>query len=280
MSGRFEGKVAVVTGGASGIGAATGTALAAAGAALAVFDADGEAAKRQATRLGQAGARVRCFATDVTDRAGIDRALAATADAFGGIDILVNNAGIGTVNTIDAMPVEDWTRVIEVNLTGPFHCIQAVIPFMRARGGGAIVNVASLAARRISYHGGANYTASKAGLLGLTRHAAFELAADAIRVNAVCPGPVLTPMVTATTNAAERAATAGLVPLGDWVKPEQVADMILFLAGPEAAMCTGASFDIDGGMGVSNGTRYRDYMARRRGPGGDRGGAAAGSAAP
>lgn len=263
MSARFDGRVAVVTGGASGIGAATAAAFAAAGAAVAIVDRDADGADHHAARLAADGASARVVILDVTDRAGVAPAFDAVAAAFGGIDILVNCAGIGTVNAIENMPVDDWLRVIDVNLNGPFHCIQAVIPYMKARNGGAIVNVASFAARRMSYHGGANYTASKAGLLGLTRHAAFELAHHAIRVNAVCPGPVLTPLVMASTNAAERAATAGLVPLGDWIQPGEVADMILFLAGPESAMCTGASFDIDGGMGVSNGTPYADYMARR-----------------
>lgn len=255
----FADKIAVVTGGAGGIGAATVRAFAAVGVRVAILDC------RQ-TNVAEASIqpdRIRAYEADIADPAGVAAALAAVARDFGGIDVLVNNAGIGTVGTIETMPLADWRRVLDVDLSGPFHAIRAATPYLRARGGGAIVNVASIAAKRISYHGGANYTAAKSGLLGLTRHAAFELAGDNIRVNAVCPGPVLTDMVTSTTTAAERERTATLIPLGRWVMPEDVARVILFLAGPESGMCTGTSIDVDGGMLVSNGTPYRDYMARR-----------------
>ncbi|MDP6563388.1 MAG: SDR family NAD(P)-dependent oxidoreductase [Alphaproteobacteria bacterium] len=257
---RAAARTAMVTGGGSGIGAATVAALAADDCAVAVVDIDAAAAERVAK---ETGGDARAYTADVANRAEVDRTLERITADFGGLDILVNNAGIGTVSTLEAMPIEDWTRVIEVNLGGPFHCLQAAIPALKAGGGGAVVNVASIAGKRISYHGGANYTAAKSGLLGLTRHAAFELALYGIRVNAVCPGPVLTPMVEAATSEAERQGTAQLVPLGRWIRPEDVADMIVFLSGPASAMCTGASFDVDGGFMVSNGTPYRDYMARR-----------------
>ena len=249
-SASFAGKVAVVTGGAGGIGAATVRAFAAAGAQVAILDCRHAAAEEPVSHP----ASVRAYAADVADAAAIDTVLAAAARDFGGIDILVNNAGIGTVGTVENMPLTDWTRVLDVNLSGPFHAIRAAASYLRARGGGTVVNVASIAAKRMSYHGGANYTAAKSGLLGLTRHAAFELAGDNIRVNAVCPGPVLTDMVTATTTEAERARTATLIPLGRWVLPDDVARVILFLAGPDSGMCTGTSIDVDGGMLVGNGT--------------------------
>jgi len=132
-----------------------------------------------------------------------------------------------------------------------------------ARGGGGVVNVASIAGKRMSYHGGPDYTAAKSGLLGLTRHTAFELAAYNIRVNAVCPGPVLTPMVEETTTAEERAGTAKMIPLGRWIEPADVAAAVLFLAGPGAAMCTGTTLDVDGGVMVSNRTPYEIYAQRR-----------------
>ena len=257
MSG-LEGKTAIVTGGGSGIGAATTRALAEAGAQLAVWDIDGDSAEAVAGTI--AGARA--YTVDVSDRAQIDAACGAVLAYFGSLGVLVNNAGIGTTNTIEQMPIEDWQRVIDINLGGPFHCTQAAIPALKVDGG-AIVNIASIAGKRISYHGGVNYTAAKSGLLGLTRHAAFELAQYGIRVNAVCPGPVLTPMVESITDAAARAVTAGMVPLGQWVMPDDVARCVVFLAGSDAAMCTGASFDVDGGMMVSNGTPYAAYMAHR-----------------
>jgi NAD(P)-dependent dehydrogenase (short-subunit alcohol dehydrogenase family) len=164
------------------------------------------------------------------------------------------------------MPLEEWRRVLAVNLDGMFHCTRAVLPAMKRRGGGAIVNVSSLAGKRVSFHGGANYTASKAGVLGFTRHCAFEFAIHRIRVNAVCPGPVLTPMVRAVSSEAQIAEIARLVPLGRWVGPEDVAEAIVFLAGPAASMCTGTTIDVDGGMMVSNGQPYQEYFARRSRP--------------
>jgi len=255
----FEGKCAVVTGGASGIGAASAKALADHGAAVAVFDLDGEQAKEVADQLDGG----RAYQVDVSDVDAVTDAFAAQDVDFGRLDILVNCAGIGTTNTIMNMPLDDWRRVIDINLSGPFYCLKGALPALR-KNGGSVINIASIAGKRISYHGGVNYTASKSGLLGLTRHAAFELAQFDIRVNAICPGPVLTPMVEQVTSEAERAKTAGLMPLGDWVMPHDVADMVVFLAGPGASMCTGSSFDVDGGMLVSNGTSYDAYMAHRQ----------------
>jgi len=207
---------------------------------------------------------LRSLEVDVTDVGAVRRAVADVAREMGGVDILVNNAGIGTASTVQDMSADDWRRVLAVNLDGMFHCTQAVLPAMKARGGGAIVNVSSFAGKRISFHGGANYTASKAGVLGFTRHCAFEFAVDRIRVNAVCPGPVLTPMVRGFNSEAQLGELAKLVPLGRWVMPDDVADAILFFASPAAAMCTGTTLDVDGGMMVSNGQPYEEYFARRR----------------
>ncbi len=255
----LEGRCAVVTGGASGIGAASAKALADNGAAVAVIDINGEEAELIASQLIDG----RSYSADVSDINAVGETFEAINSDFGGIDILVNSAGIGTTSTIMDMSPEDWRRVIDVNLSGPFYCLKSALPALRKRGG-SVINIASIAGKRISYHGGANYTASKSGLLGLTRHAAFELAQFNIRVNAICPGPVKTPMVQQVTTQSERRATADLIPLGDWVQPQDVADMVVFLAGPGARMCTGADFDIDGGMLVSNGTPYDAYMAHRQ----------------
>jgi 3-oxoacyl-[acyl-carrier protein] reductase len=152
-----------------------------------------------------------------------------------------------------------------VNLRGPFNGTQAVIPHMRKRGGGAIVNIASVAGRRISFGGGANYSASKAGLLGFTRHAAYELAPDKIRVNAVCPGPTATAFGGGQIPSAEqKAARAGKIPLGRMVEPEDIADAVLFLASDMARMCTGIALDVDGGVLISNNIPYEEYFARAR----------------
>ena len=180
----FTGKVVLVTGGGNGIGAASCRAFAKAGARVAMIDCDAAAAAAIAAEIGDGAGG---HSLDVADGPAFAQLAAQIADKEGGIDVLVNSAGTITRQTIANMPAADWDRIMAVNLRGPFNGTQAVIPHMKARGGGAIVNIASVAGRRISFGGGANYSASKAGLLGFTRHAAYELAPDKIRVNAVCP---------------------------------------------------------------------------------------------
>lgn len=261
MAADFSGKTALVTGGGSGIGAASCRALAAAGARVAVIDRDGAAAERVAAELGRnsgaSGHRL-----DVSDHDGFIRLANEIAAATGGIDILVNCAGTITQKTIATMSPAEWERVISVNLGGTFNAIQAVIPHMKARGGGSIVNIASIAGRRISFGGGANYSASKAGVLGLTRHAAYELAPDHIRVNAVCPGPTATPFSGQAPTPEQKAQRAKKIPLGRMVEPEDIADAVLFLAGDQSRMCTGIALDVDGGVLISNDIPYEDYFRR------------------
>src|SRR5216110_2674148 len=252
----LTGKVALVTGGGNGIGAASCRALAKSGARVAVIDRDGEAAAKVASEIGGGASG---HALDVADGAAFAQLAAEIAAQRGGIDVLVNSAGTITRQTIAAMPVADWDRIIAVNLRGPFNGTQAVIPHMKNRGGGAIVNVASVAGRRISFGGGANYTASKAGLLGLTRHAAYELAPDNIRVNAVCPGPTATGFGGAMPTAEAKTTRAQKIPLGRMCEPEDIADPILFLAGPAARMITGVALTVDGGVLVKNDTPYEEY---------------------
>ncbi|MCW5771564.1 MAG: SDR family oxidoreductase [Rhodospirillaceae bacterium] len=253
-------KVAVVTGAAAGIGAATARALAAAGARVALIDREAAGAAAVAKEIPGA----RAYGADVSDKNAVETTFAAIGADFGGIDILVNNAGIESVWTIERMPEAEWDRVLAVNLKGAMLCTQAAVAPMRARGGGAIVNVASVAGKLISFSGGASYTASKAGMLGFTRHAAFELGIDRIRVNAVCPGPTLTPMIRRNLDDAQQRAVEKRVPLGRWIRPEDIANAVVFLAGDGAAMCTGTSIDVDGGVLVSNGSPYEEYFARRR----------------
>src|SRR5437764_15088929 len=192
MAEDFAGKVAVVTGGGNGIGAATCRAFAAQGARVAVLDRDAAAAERVSGEIARRGGTASAHALDVADRTAFNAAAAEIAGAAGGIDILVSGAGTTVRRMIPDMSAEDWDRVIAVNLTGAFNGIQAVLPYMRRRGGGAIVNVASIAGQRISFGGTANYSPSKAGLLGLTRRAAYGLRPGGTRVNAVCPGPTAT----------------------------------------------------------------------------------------
>jgi 3-oxoacyl-[acyl-carrier protein] reductase len=258
----FSGKVVLVTGGGNGIGAASCRGFAKGGARVAVIDRDGAAANSVAAEIG-GGATGHTL--DVADGAAFARLASEIAAQAGGIDILVNSAGTITRQTIAAMPVADWDRVVAVNLRGPFNGVQAVIPHMKARGGGAVVNIASVAGRRISFGGGANYSASKAGLLGFTRHAAYELAPDKIRVNAVCPGPTATGFGGGQLPSEEqKARRATKIPLGRMVEPEDIADAVLFLASDQSRMCTGIALDVDGGVLISNDIPYEEYFARAR----------------
>ncbi len=262
MSDEFAGKVALVTGGGSGIGAATARAFAREGAYVAILDRNAVAAEAVAAEIVGKGGGAAGHGLDVADAPAFAQAAAVVAERAGGIDILVNSAGTITLHTIARMPAEDWERVLAVNLRGPFNGTQAVLPHLRARGGGAIVNIASVAGRRISFGGGAHYSASKAGLLGFTRHAAYELAADHIRVNAVCPGPTATAFGGSMPSPEARAARARKIPLGRMVEPEDIADAVLFLAGDRARMCTGIALDVDGGVLISNDIPYDEYFAR------------------
>ena len=263
MAADFTGKTALVTGGGSGIGAASCRALAAGGARVAVIDRDKAAADRIAAELGS-NSGASAHQLDVADHDGFARLAGEIAASTGGIDILVNCAGTITQKTIATMSAAEWDRVISVNLGGMFNAIQAVLPHMKARGGGAIVNIASVAGRRISFGGGANYSASKAGVLGLTRHAAYELAPDHIRVNAVCPGPTATPFSGAAPTPEQKAQRAKKIPLGRMVEPEDIADAVLFLAGDQSRMCTGIALDVDGGVLISNDIPYEDYFKRMK----------------
>jgi 3-oxoacyl-[acyl-carrier protein] reductase len=258
----FTGKIILVTGGGNGIGAASCRAFAASGAQVAVIDRDGDAAGRVASEIGSLATG---HALDVADSEAFARLANDVAARHGGIDVLVNSAGTTSRQAIPALAVTDWDRVMAVNLRGPFNGTQAVIPHMKKRGGGTIVNIASVAGRRISFGGGANYTASKAGLLGFTRHAAYELAPDKIRVNAVCPGPTATAFGGGQVPSAERKAErAKKIPLGRMVEPEDIADAVLFLASDMARMCTGVALDVDGGILISNDIPYEEYFARTR----------------
>jgi 3-oxoacyl-[acyl-carrier protein] reductase len=268
MAADFTGQTILVTGGGSGIGAATCRQFAASGATVHVIDRDGAAAERVAAEIGH-NSRASGHALDVADGPGFAALANEVASASGGIDILVNCAGTITQKTLGTMTAAEWDRVIDVNLGGTFNGIQAVLPHMKAqvvqtRGGGAIVNIASIAGRRISFGGGANYSASKAGVLGLTRHAAYELAPDHIRVNAVCPGPTATPFSGTAPSPEQKAARSRKIPLGRMVEPEDIADAVLFLAGDGAKMVTGIALDVDGGVLISNDIPYEDYFARMK----------------
>ncbi|MCC6850571.1 MAG: SDR family oxidoreductase [Deltaproteobacteria bacterium] len=260
---RFVGRVALVTGAASGIGRATAALLAREGARIAVVDRDAGGAAETTRLVREADGVAAPFTCDVARSAEVDAAVAAIAAALGPIDVLVNVAGIGDTAGLDGVAgVSDecWNAVLAVNLSGPFYLSRAVLPAMVARGKGAIVNVSSLAGRSKSAMGGYAYSSSKAGLLGLTRHLAFDYGPQGVRVNAICPGGVDTPMLRAAGVAAarsehEQAARAARVaayqffmPLKRVSRPEEQAAAIAFLASDDASYVNGVSLDVNGGL--------------------------------
>ncbi len=264
----FEGKVAVITGAGKGIGAATARGVAEGGGRVAVLDLDADSGRAVAGELGDAG---RFLEVDVTDRDSVSAAMEAAAAHFGGIDVLVNNAGVVTRHTIANMPPANWDRTVSINLTAVFDCTQAALPHLKARGGGAVVNVCSVSGYRFSLIGGVDYTSTKWAVRGLTRQSAYELAPYGIRVNALCPGPTLTPLVRGSMTREEIDRTARNFPLGDWVDPRDVANGALFLASPASRMCTGIDLVVDGGFLLVGSQSIEEYMDVRGDalPGGD-----------
>ncbi len=241
MTGLLAGRKALITGGGSGIGAATCRRFAAEGATVVVLDRDGGAAARVAAEVG--GSAV---AADVRDSEAVDAAVREAAERMGGLTDLVNNAGTGMAKPLLDYSDKEWTLLIGVNLTGTFHGIRAAGPIMVEAGFGSIVNNASLTGVRPT-RGEGPYSAAKAGVLSLTQTAALELA-PAVRVNAVAPGMISTPLteMVVSTPAWRAAAEAG-TPLGRIGTADDVADVIVFLASPAAAYVTGHTIVIDGG---------------------------------
>ena len=240
----FEGRVAIVTGASRGLGRAAAQRLYDRGASVAVNVRDIERAEEVARALGD-----RAFPVpgDVAALGKPDDIARRTLERFGRIDILVNNAAMAETTRFADLTADEWRETIEVNLTAPFLLTKAVLPAMQAQQYGRIVNVSSSAGRMVSTLGGAHYTASKTGLLGLTRAAAKELGKFGITVNAVCPGMIDTELTreSAPAELLERLAAAYPVPrLGT---AEEVADLICFAASEAAGYITGAAFDINGG---------------------------------
>jgi NAD(P)-dependent dehydrogenase (short-subunit alcohol dehydrogenase family) len=243
--GRVAGKVALVTGARGGIGRATAVALAAEGARLVLGDVAELQETAEAVRA--AGATdVLTVKLDVTSAADAEGAVARAVAELGRLDVLVNNAGVGRPAPLADVTDELWDWIMDVNLKGAFICARAAAPRMGA--GGAIVNVASLAGRASSPAMACAYSASKAGLLGLTRHLAKELAPRGIRVTAVNPGVVITPLSVDNYPPEHLARVIGTVPLGRAAQPEEIASVIVFLASDDAGYVTGASLDANGGI--------------------------------
>jgi 3-oxoacyl-[acyl-carrier protein] reductase len=260
MAERFAGRVAVVTGAASGIGKATALRLASEGAAIAAVDRRADGAEETARTIGGPS---RAYACDIARSDEVAAVAERVAAELGPVDVLANIAGIGDVAGLEGIEGLDdarWNLVLAVNLSGAFYWCRALLPGMAARGRGAVVNVSSLAGRSKSANGGLAYTASKAGLIGLTRHLAFDYGPRGVRVNAICPGGVDTPMIRAggvraarseqeAAARAERIAAYGyFMPIKRLSAPEEQAAAIAFLASDDASYVNGVALDVNGGL--------------------------------
>lgn len=248
---RFAKKVIIVTGGASGIGAAFVRRACAEGAKVMIADLDRE--KGEAL-VGELGSHAAYQQVDVTEADAFTALAADTAARFGGIDILFNNAGIGCYGLTPDLDVDMWRRVMAVNLDAIFYGCKAVIPYMKMRGGGAIVNTSSASGLAADY-GFTAYNAAKAGVINYTKSLAIDHARDHIRANSICPGPVNTPLLTTGVDAVPglRQQWEAIVPSQCFAAPEEIAAVALFLASDDASGVTGAAIPVDGGLTAHTG---------------------------
>jgi NAD(P)-dependent dehydrogenase (short-subunit alcohol dehydrogenase family) len=249
---RLDGKVALVTGGGSGIGAATCRAFAEQGARVMVADVNEQGGRQVAEELGEAGLFAR---TDVTDLGSVHAAVQAAVDAFGRLDVLVNNAGIGLVGSVQETEAEDWQKLIAVNMTGVFHGSRAAVDQMLRQepNGGVIVNIASVAgmigiARRFAY------CATKGAVIAMTRQVAVDYVKQGIRCNAICPGTVYSPFVEGYVERFHSDTREETIkelharqPIGRMGRPDEVADLAVYMASDAAGFMTGSAVVLDGG---------------------------------
>lgn len=243
----FEGKVAIVTGAGSGIGEAVARELAARGGYVVVADVNHAAAERVAKALSTDGGTAKAIRTDVADATAVEAMVQFTVESFGGLDVAVNNAGVGgPLAPTGEYPLDGWRKVIDINLNGVFYGMRYEIAAMLARGGGAIVNVASILGT-VGTPNSPAYVTAKHGMVGLTKAAALEYATRNIRVNSVGPGYIETPLLTSVLDEATLRGIAALHPVGRLGTSEEVAALVVFLASDQASFITGSYHLVDGG---------------------------------
>ncbi len=252
-------RVAIVTGAGRGMGRAIAIRLATEGASVVAADIDGKSAEQTSTAIKELGYHAIYVEADIGDVDDIDRVVNETSIAFGHIDILVNNAGVTRVADIMDLTVEDWDRIHRVNARGVFFCLQRVArELIKSGTGGRIINIASIAGKGFSGTSNAAYAASKGAVIAMTQIAAHQLGRYDINVNAICPGNTFTSM--SETGLAQRSQDLGIpleevkkqwaakIPIGRANEPEDIADMVAFLAGPGSRNITGQAFNVDGGL--------------------------------
>ena len=252
LSRSVAGKIAFVTGGASGMGRATCELFADEGAHVAVTDIESEGAERVAEGIRAAGGSARAWALDVADPAAIEVVVAACVEAFGGLDVLVNNAGIAVGGAVDSDGYDAlWQRAFDVLLTAHQRLVRAALPSLRRSEAGRIINIASTEALGASA-GTGPYTAAKHGVVGLTRSLALDLSREGITVNCICPGPILTGLTEGIPEPAREKFARRRVPIRRYGAPEEIAQMVLSLALPAASYVTGVTLPVDGGLTIQN----------------------------
>lgn len=243
---QLDGRVAIVTGGVQGIGLGVALSLARAGANIVLAEAAADRIPQAVSQIEALGGQAFGVQTDVTQASSVDHMIQETLSRFGKIDVLANNAGVVIVKGILDQTEADWDTVLDVNLKGVFLCCKQVVPEMQKQGSGAIVNIASIAAFHYTVPH-VPYAASKAGVAALTRDLAYEVAPMGIRVNAIAPGPIETPMMNAALTEEQKVAYAKTVPVGRIGQPQDIGDAAVFLASDAASFVTGVTLPVAGG---------------------------------